>query len=53
MQIALNLICQYKLRLGNAVRTFQSEKATPVSQGAGETKVNAGFASYEFNASKT
>ena len=53
MQLAFNLICQYKLRLGSAVRTFRSEQATPVSQGAGETKVNAGFASYEFNASKT
>lgn len=53
MQFAINLVCSYAIKLSNvATRTFTSDKATPVAQGPRETKLEAGFASYEFNVSK-
>ena len=53
MQFAMNLICSYQIKLSQvSVRTFTQDKATAVPQGARETKLEAGFASYEFNVSK-
>ncbi|TNV83154.1 hypothetical protein FGO68_gene15387 [Halteria grandinella] len=54
MKISAQISVSYSLRLqSTSSHQFKSAPATPVNQGATETKLQNSFASYDFQASKT
>lgn len=52
LAFALNCSLQYSLALASAQKHFKSSQATPISQGPQETRIDSGFAAYEFVATK-
>lgn len=52
MLAASNVICAYQLKLSSGLQVFRSEVATPAGQSV-EVKLQKGFCSFEFAASKT
>ena len=51
-KMAINLVCTYQLKLSSGLHSFRSEFPSPVAQSQ-ECRLESGFTSYTFNASKT
>lgn len=52
LNVAANVTCSYQIKLSSGSHSFKTDQPTAVGQ-SGETKLLLGFASYEFQASKS
>ena len=51
-KVAANVFVRFTLQLQDKFHQFKSESASPIRQGAAETKLGSSFATYEFFADK-
>ena len=51
-KMAANVFVQYSMRLNGKFHQFKSEQSSAIRQGAGESRMEGSFATYDFMANK-